>query len=121
MTVIDHTIGYELVDSGEIDSEQWAIRITTGEFADTVFKFGSIVPHENGDELSISFSYDVFEPAEPYVDEKLDRFHDAISEILNDILQQQIEKEVANGTDRISDTEESDSQSTVYEEGIPIS
>lgn len=122
MNMSNNTIAYELVDSGDLDSKQWAIKISEGEFTDTVFKFGTITPiEEDGDEFRISFDYEVYEPEDPFEDEKLERFHDVISGILNDILMQQLNEDVANGANRNIDSEESDSQSTVYEESVSVS
>lgn len=122
MNMNNDTIAYELVDAGDLDSKQWAIKITEGEFTDTVFKFGTITPIEEvGDEFRISFDYDVYEPEEPFEGDKLERFHDVISNILNDILMQQIKEDIANGKNRDFDSQEPDSQSTVYEEGFSVS
>jgi hypothetical protein len=114
-------VKYTMVDTGELDTDHWGVHINSGEFADNIFKFTVVKFEEEEDEngdIHVSFEYDVLDPPFPYEGDKLTRFNETLGWILNDLLVNAIED--YDGKTRNTDTQESDIQRTVYEEGIPI-
>jgi len=115
-------VKYTLVDTGELESDHWGIHINSGEFEDTIFKYGAISFGDDEDEngnIHVTFDYDVLDPPFPYEGDKLIRFNEVIGWILNDVIMGALEEK--NGTIRNGDTEEPDVQRDIHEEGIPIS
>jgi hypothetical protein len=66
-----------------------AVKLLTGEFADTEFTFGviSMADQENDDgSMSISFDYTVHESKEPITEDIRPKFEIVLGDVLNSIL-----------------------------------
>lgn len=91
----------------ESDSNYVHIQILTGDYADTVFKFGKVGIEEVGEEAFLQFDYDVISSPIKKVDKDLE-FKNYIGDILLNIVLSKLDIEEGyydeNGTD---DTEES--------------
>lgn len=106
----DDIIKYSLVDSGELESDHWAIRIDEGPFKDVIFKYMSIEfrgEDENGFGL-VNYNYEIIEDTASLVESKQESFEEYAGKILNAILEESTKGQ--DGTNRIDDTEEPDSQ-----------
>lgn len=94
----------------ESDNAYVHIQILTGEYKDTVFKFGKVGIEEKGDEAYLQFDYDVISSPIKKVDKQVE-FKNYIGDILLNIISSKLDIEEGyydeNGTDN---TEESDSQ-----------
>ena len=87
------------------------IKLLTGEFKETVFKFGKVKFEEKDNEGYLHFDYDVLESTvmKPRKLEKNEDFKNHIGNMLVEIISKNLEQEIIdeNGT---TDTDESDPQ-----------
>ena len=94
----------------EGDKDYVRIQILTGEYKDTLFKFGKVGIEEKGDEAYLQFDYDVISSPIKKVAKQIE-FKNYIGDILLNIISSKLDIEEGyydeNGTD---DTEESHTQ-----------
>jgi len=83
-------IDYELVPFEE-SSDHWAVRILTGDFVETIIRFGAVAANEKAGHLSFNFSVMHNVESEEIVTESNVKLQKIAGEILNDILEKGIE------------------------------
>jgi hypothetical protein len=90
------------------DAQTVHIRLLTGEYKDTVFKYGKVKIEEKNDQAYLLFAYDVIESpiAKPKKMEKDEAFKNYIGDMLVEIMSQNIEDEIIDETGT-NNTEES--------------
>ena len=95
-------VDYELVPFEE-SSDHWAVRILTGDFVETIIRFGAIAANEKAGHLSFNFSVLHNVESEEIVTENNPELQKVAGQILNNILEKGIEggyidfKEKTNG------------------------
>lgn len=91
------------------DDKSVHIKILTGDFEGTIFKYGKVKVEEKDDEGYLHFAYDVIESkvSKPKKLEKNEDFKNYIGNLLVEIISSRVEQEIIdeNGT---TDIEESD-------------
>lgn len=91
------------------DDKSVHIKLLTGPFQDTIFKFGKVKVEEKDDEAYLHFAYDVIESkvSKPKKLEKNEDFKNYIGNLLVEIITGNLQQEIIdeNGT---TDLEESD-------------
>lgn len=102
----DVIIKYSLVDSGELESDHWAIRIDNGAFKDVIYQYMVVEFIEEAENLRTSYKYNIIEDSNNLVESKRVDFEEVASNILDAILHEEHTKG-KNGTNRINDIEES--------------
>lgn len=102
-------VDYEYVVD-EKDKSSVHIKLLTGEYKDTVFKYGKVGVKEEGDKAYLQFNFDVIQSPIKKLEKKLE-FKNYIGDLLSTIITKQIDVEETyydeNGT---NDTKESDIQ-----------
>ena len=79
-------VDYELVPFEE-SSDHWAVRILTGNFIETVIRFGAVAANEKAGHLSFNFSVLHNVESKNIVTENNPDLQKVAGEILNDILE----------------------------------
>lgn len=79
-------VDYELVPFEE-SSDHWAVRILTGNFVETIIRFGSVAANEKAGHLSFNFSVLHNIESKDIVTENNPELQKVAGEILNDILE----------------------------------
>lgn len=108
--MLENNIKYSLVDSGELESDHWAIRIDEGPFKDVLYKYMTIEflgEDDNGFGL-VNYKYEILEDVDGLLATKQEQFEEVAGTILNAILEESFEEK--NGTSRINNPEEPDTQ-----------
>lgn len=102
-------VDYEYVVD-EKDKSSVHIKLLTGEYKDTVFKYGKVGVKEEDDKAYLQFNFDVIQSPIKKLEKKLE-FKNYIGDLLSTIITKQIDVEETyydeNGT---NDTKESDIQ-----------
>jgi hypothetical protein len=78
---------YQLIETE--GDEHFQIKLLSGKFSDTIYKYGKVSFHEEKNQLRISFNYEIVESPLDMVSKDLkvnSEFKKHISDILNDIL-----------------------------------
>lgn len=91
LKMLKNNIQYSLVDSGELESDHWAIRIDGGPFKDVVYKYMVIEMLEedvNGFK-PIRFKYQIMEDSADLVSNDVKEFEETAKHILDAILQEE--------------------------------
>ena len=100
------TIDYEYVVD-EKDKTSVHIKLLTGEYKDTVFKYGKVGVKEEGDKAYLQFNFDVIQSPIKKLDKKLE-FRNYIGELLTTIITKQLDVEETyydeNRTDDIKES-----------------
>ena len=93
------------------DASSVHIILLTGEFKDTVFKYGKVKFEPADDMMALKFAYNVIESScmKPKKLEKNDKFKNYIGDLLVDIMGANAEQEFVDET-RTNDFKESDLQ-----------
>jgi hypothetical protein len=91
------------------DATSVHIRFLTGDYKDTVFKYGKVKFEEKNDQVYLLFAYDVLESTvdKPKKLEKDEMFKNYIGDLLVEIMSGNLEQEVID-ENRTSDTETPD-------------
>lgn len=91
------------------DANSVHVRLLSGKYKDTVFKYGKVKFEEKDDQMYLLFNYDVLESTfdEPKVMEKDQEFKDYLGNLLVGIMSSNIEQEIIDET-RTNDSKESD-------------
>jgi len=98
---VSEGIHYELTPVEENPNEQaWHVRILEGEFAETVIAFGNVALHKDGDHLSFNFA--LVSSPDDTLTEDYEPLQDFAAEILEDIM----ERAIADGSIAFKDKEE---------------
>lgn len=79
-------VDYELVPFEE-SSDHWAVRILTGNFIETVIRFGAVAANEKAGHLSFNFSVLHNVESKNIVTENNPDLQKVAGEILNDIIE----------------------------------
>jgi len=85
--MIEENTDYKLVELEE--DEHFQIKLLSGKFSDTLYKYGKVSFHEEKNQLRISFNYEILETPLGIVAEDLkisQEFKGHISDVLNSIL-----------------------------------
>ena len=93
------------------DAQSVHIRLLTGPYTDTIFKYGKVKFEEKNDELHLLFAYDVLEStiSKPKKLEKDLSFKNYIGDLLVEIMSSNIDEEIIDETGT-SDINQSDLQ-----------
>jgi len=93
------------------DAQAVHIRLLTGTYTDTIFKYGKVKFEEKNDELHLLFAYDVLEStiSKPKKLEKDLAFKNYIGDLLVEIMSSNIDEEIIDETGT-SDINQSDLQ-----------
>lgn len=107
---------YEIVTP----SEGLVIRITKGKFIGTVVEFSDIMVREEGDGASLDFTTTVLEksPSLKIGDQKFERM---LGDIMRNILLDAIDTAEKDDERRDTDSNESDQEREIFEEGSTVS
>lgn len=92
MTVLKENIDYQLVPAPDHDQD-WAVRILTGDYVETVLKYGAIGFNED-EEGMMTFNFEVIESP----DTDLTAADEDLQEYAGDLLQQIIKQAIEEGT-----------------------
>lgn len=110
---------YTLTDSGDLDSEQWAISIDSGKYKRVIYQYGVISLLEGDETARVKFSYDVIDDNDLDLHTNKAEFELTLGDILREIFEE-IEKD-SNGQNGNNNPEEPHSQRGFHEEGVSIS
>ena len=82
------------------DSKSVHIKLLTGQYKDTVFKYGKVKFKEENDQVYLLFAYDVIESksAKPKVMEKDSDFKNYIGDLLCEIMTSNMDEEFIDET-----------------------
>ena len=82
------------------DAQSVHIRLLTGPYTDTIFKYGKVKFEEKNDQVYLLFAYDVIESivAKPRKLEKDEAFKNYIGDLLVEIMGSNIDEEVTDET-----------------------
>ena len=106
----DVIIKYSLVDSGELESDHWAIRIDEGAFKDVIYKYMKVdfLGEDSNGFARVNYNYEIVEDSKSIVESNQESFEEYAGKILNAILEESLKEQ--DGTNRINDIEESNTQ-----------
>ena len=93
---------YDLIVHDE-NAEYWACRILTGDYPETVIRFGSIALNELEDHLS--FNFDVLESPDPTATADNEDLQFVATRILESVIDMALEEGSAKLTDRATGNE----------------
>ena len=100
------TVDYEYVVD-EKDKASVHIKLLSGEYKDTVFKYGKVGVKEEGDKAYLQFNFDVIYSPIKKLDKKLE-FRNYIGDLLSTIITKQLDVEETyydeNRTDDIKES-----------------
>ena len=100
------TVDYEYVVD-EKDKTSVHIKLLTGDYKDTVFKYGKVGVKEEGDKAYLQFNFDVIYSPIRKLDKKLE-FRNYIGDLLSTIITKQLDVEETyydeNRTDDIKES-----------------
>lgn len=91
-TVLKENIDYQLVPAPDHDQD-WAVRVLTGDYVETVLKYGAIGFNEEEEGL-MTFNFEVVESP----DTDLTAADEDLQEYAGDLLQQIIKQAIEEGT-----------------------
>ena len=87
------------------DANSVHVRLLSGKYKDTVFKYGKVKFEEKDDQMYLLFNYDVLESTvdKPKNLEKDDKFKNYLGDLLVELMSNNIEQEIVDetGTDDI--------------------
>lgn len=112
-------IAYTLTDSGDLDSEQWAIHIDSGKYEGVIYQYGVISAREDGDMAKVEFTYSVVDNNDIDLTKDTQEFELTLGSILHEILIEMAEEN--NGQNGSDNPKESRTQRRVHEESISVS
>lgn len=102
-------IDYEYVVD-ERDKSSVHIKLLTGEYKDTIFKYGKVGVKEEDDKAYLQFNFDVIQSPIKKLEKKLE-FKNYIGDLLSTIITKQIDvEETYYDENRTDNTKESDIQ-----------
>ena len=100
------TVDYEYVVD-EKDKDSVHIKLLSGDYKDTVFKYGKVGVKEEGDKAYLQFNFDVIYSPIKKLDKKLE-FRNYIGDLLSTIITKQLDVEETyydeNRTDDIKES-----------------
>lgn len=102
-------VDYEYVID-EKDKNSVHIKLLTGEYKDTIFKYGKVGVKEEDDKAYLQFNFDVIQSSIKNLEKKLE-FKNYIGDLLSTIITKQIDvEETYYDENRTDNTKESDIQ-----------
>jgi hypothetical protein len=102
-------VDYEYVID-EKDKSSVHIKLLTGEYKDTIFKYGKVGVKEEDDKAYLQFNFDVIQSSIKNLEKKLE-FRNYIGDLLSIIISKQIDvEETYYDENRTDNTKESDIQ-----------